>query len=273
MMIVIDAQSLKNASPDGEALLREVAEKIQAVESQAMARLAAKLPAKHYQNLVKRITLIKGSSQSLSRVKPSEAVTIMALSDHSPQAPDYVSIEAKNAGDCRESSLSRLKSLFGRNASKTQITKESESRSFQAKLRENRYPILAFNQKGRTAGSAYLEYWEIRLNPILLAENREQFIHEVIPHEYAHLLTFALFGRVQPHGKEWQMMMTEIMDLPAKRTHQFSTTSSQTRQYQRFEYQCSCQKHLLTSIRHNRLQAGKAEYRCRKCGEVLMQVE
>lgn len=146
----------------------------------------------------------------------------------------------------------------------------------QAKLKRIRpgetfspYPLIAFNQKGRTAGVAYLERWEIRLNPILLVENREEFIQEVIPHEYAHLLVFALFGKVQPHGKEWQMMMTQVMGLPANRTHQFNTDNSVTRQYQRFTYRCECKDHALTTIRHNRIQGGKAQYHCKSCGSAL----
>lgn len=131
------------------------------------------------------------------------------------------------------------------------------------------YPLIGFNQRGKVAGVAYLERWEIRLNPILLVENSDQFIDEVIAHEYAHLLVFALFGKVQPHGKEWQMMMTEIMGLPANRTHTFNTDNSVTRKYQHFTYRCQCKEHALTSIRHNRIQAGKAQYHCKSCGSSL----
>ncbi len=133
-------------------------------------------------------------------------------------------------------------------------------------------PVLSFKQRGQTAGTAHLQKWEIRLNPILLAENGTSFIDEVLPHEYAHLLVYALYGRVQPHGKEWQQMMEYVMNLPAKRTHQFDTTRSSTKQYRRFTYQCDCQIHQLTAIRHNRFQQGKAQYHCRQCGEILRPV-
>lgn len=133
-------------------------------------------------------------------------------------------------------------------------------------------PVLSFKQRGQTAGTAHLQKWEIRLNPILLAENSRSFIDEVLPHEYTHLLVYALYGRVQPHGKEWQQMMQYVMNLPAKRTHQFDTARSSTKQYRRFTYQCSCQTHQLTAIRHNRLQQGKARYHCRQCGQILMPV-
>ena len=150
-----------------------------------------------------------------------------------------------------------------------QHTHQDNQQMIEKRAEVTTYPLIAFNQRGRTAGIAYLERWEIRLNPILLVENSDDFIREVIPHEYAHLLVFALFGKVQPHGKEWQMMMTQIMGLPANRTHQFNTDSSVTRQYQRFTYRCECKDHALTTIRHNRIQAGKAQYHCKSCGSAL----
>ena len=64
-------------------------------------------------------------------------------------------------------------------------------------------PKLSYTQRGTSAGTAWLESYEIRLNPVLLLENSEAFIEEVVPHELAHLLVWKHFGRVAPHGKEW----------------------------------------------------------------------
>ena len=179
----------------------------------------------------------------------------------------------------KSSFLAKAKSLFGfheshddsfhREGNHSKRLNDSENPDGLDNVSENYYPALSFKLRGKTAGTAYLQRWEIRLNPILLAENSEAFINEVIPHEYAHLLTFALYGRVQPHGKEWQAMMIDIMGLPANRTHRFDTKNSETRQYERFTYYCLCQTHLLTAIRHNRIQANKAKYNCKHCGETL----
>ena len=49
-------------------------------------------------------------------------------------------------------------------------------------------PALVYQQRGTAAGTAWLEKWEIRLNPVLLMENQQAFIEEVVPHELAHLL-------------------------------------------------------------------------------------
>ena len=71
-------------------------------------------------------------------------------------------------------------------------------------------PKLSYTQRGTSAGTAWLESYEIRLNPVLLLENSEAFIEEVVPHELAHLLVWKHFGRVAPHGKEWKWMMESV---------------------------------------------------------------
>ncbi|AKA38205.1 SprT family zinc-dependent metalloprotease [Yersinia ruckeri] len=132
----------------------------------------------------------------------------------------------------------------------------------------NQYPEpkINYHQRGTSAGSAYLQAWEIRLNPILLLENKQPFIDEVVPHELAHLLVFRQFGRVAPHGKEWRWMMETVLQVPARRTHKFEIASVLSKT---FPYRCRCQQHDLTVRRHNRVLRGESEYRCRYCGEKL----
>lgn len=62
-------------------------------------------------------------------------------------------------------------------------------------------PKVNYHQRGTNAGSAYLQSFEIRLNPVLLLENKQPFIDEVVPHELAHLLVYRQFGRVAPMAK------------------------------------------------------------------------
>lgn len=127
-------------------------------------------------------------------------------------------------------------------------------------------PRLLYQQRGTAAGTAWLESWEIRLNPVLLLENQQAFIEEVVPHELAHLLVWKTFGRVAPHGKEWKWMMEQVLEVPARRTHQFAVASVRS---QAFPYRCGCQQHQLTIRRHNRIVRGESEYRCVHCGDIL----
>lgn len=127
-------------------------------------------------------------------------------------------------------------------------------------------PTLNYQQRGATAGTAWLDKWEIRLNPVLLLANQDDFINEVIPHELAHLLVYRQFGRVAPHGREWRWMMAHVLQAEPRRTHGFDLTNVRANTY---SYVCKCQRHELTIRRHNRILRGESSYRCRQCGDVL----
>ncbi|MCC2615409.1 SprT family zinc-dependent metalloprotease [Aestuariibacter halophilus] len=127
-------------------------------------------------------------------------------------------------------------------------------------------PTLLFNQRGKIAGSAHLSRNEIRLNPILLADNIEAFEHTVIPHELCHILVYQQHGRVKPHGKEWQTLMRGLFGLPPKVTHGFDTRRVEGRT---FLYQCACGPVRLTVRRHNKVARNQLRYVCKTCGDAL----
>ena len=127
-------------------------------------------------------------------------------------------------------------------------------------------PIISFNQRGKIAGCARLQTNELRFNPVLLADNIDAFLEEVVPHEVCHLLAYRLFGKVRPHGKEWQSLMLEVFDLKGQTYHQMDVTKVAGKS---FNYQCQCGPIELSIRRHNKVVRGKQTYICRKCRSPL----
>lgn len=127
-------------------------------------------------------------------------------------------------------------------------------------------PKISFNQKGKIAGCARLQTNELRFNPVLLNDNISTFLEDVVPHEVCHLLVYKLFGKVRPHGKEWQNLMRELFDLEGKAYHQMDVSKVKGKS---FQYQCECGPIQLGIRRHNKVLNGKQIYVCRKCKSPL----
>ncbi len=134
-------------------------------------------------------------------------------------------------------------------------------------------PQIRCDLRGRAAGSARLQTWELRFNPALYQANQAAFHAEVVPHEVAHLLVYALWGtgrgkgRVLPHGRQWQSLMQEIFGLEPRVTHSFDLAPLAERT---FAYRCACQQHQLSVRRHNKVRRGEARYHCRHCRAELL---
>ncbi|NCA88240.1 MAG: hypothetical protein EOM92_04790 [Gammaproteobacteria bacterium] len=128
--------------------------------------------------------------------------------------------------------------------------------------------------RGRGAGQVRRQagqLWTVRYNPALLARHGEDFLARTVPHEVAHIIAFHRHGpRIQPHGPEWQAIM-RLFGVPPTRCHDYDVSDLQTRTLDRFPYRCGCRSHLLTSIRHHRIQRGQ-RYLCRACGQALVPV-
>ena len=95
----------------------------------------------------------------------------------------------------------------------------------------------------------------------------DDFLEEVVPHEVCHLLAYKLFGKVRPHGKEWQSLMIELFGLKGQTYHQMDVTKVKGKS---FNYQCECGPIELGIRRHNKVVKGKQIYICRKCRSPLI---
>ena len=130
-----------------------------------------------------------------------------------------------------------------------------------------KYPTIDYKLRGVAAGRAYYYGNHIKLNPVLLHENRETFIKQTVPHEVAHLIAFQVYGsRIRPHGKEWASVMN-LFGCPANRCHSYDVTPAHTRKT--YEVKCGCKTHSVTSIRYNRMVKGISSYKCVYCKQTL----
>lgn len=128
-------------------------------------------------------------------------------------------------------------------------------------------PDITLDQRGKIAGCARLQENRLKLSPLLFAENKQEFLDVVIPHEICHLLVFTLYGRVKPHGVEWKALMRNLYGLPGKATHKMDVTSVSQKTV---PYQCNCGPVQLTIRRHNKTLKG-VQYFCRRCKSELRQ--
>lgn len=130
---------------------------------------------------------------------------------------------------------------------------------------------IRFDLRGQSAGMVCFSSEKepvIRYNALLLAENDRRFLDTTVPHEVAHVVSRTLHGpKIRPHGSEWRKVM-RFFGVDSKRCHDYDISRARTRQIKRFSYRCACREHRLTSIRHNRVNAGQV-YLCRHCGTRL----
>ncbi|WP_220720341.1 SprT family zinc-dependent metalloprotease [Agarivorans litoreus] len=125
--------------------------------------------------------------------------------------------------------------------------------------------LVLSSRKSKVAGSANLSQWRLRFNAHFYQQQPEHFLAQTVPHEVAHLVCHAVYGRVKPHGVEWQQIMQQVFNCPATTTHSYSI---EYLQLPSVEYYCACQTHQLSIRRHNNVQRG-ASYQCKRCKQQL----
>lgn len=129
-------------------------------------------------------------------------------------------------------------------------------------------PQVHLDLRGQKAGVAYLYRNLLRFNHQMYLDNHEDFLHQTVPHEVAHLIAHQVYGeRIRPHGREWQHLMTDLYGLPAQRCHTYAVAPRRSTQYL---YRCGCPEHMpFTPQRHSLVRRGR-QYLCRRCGDLLL---
>ncbi|MCC5610975.1 SprT-like domain-containing protein [Nostoc sp. CHAB 5834] len=100
-------------------------------------------------------------------------------------------------------------------------------------------PTVSFDLRGTVGGQAFLSKNHVRINAVLFTENVDEFLHQIIPHEVAHLVANRKFGKnISPHGEEWQRVM-KAFGLDPKRTHSLDISNARVNQNGAV-YRCRC---------------------------------
>lgn len=152
-----------------------------------------------------------------------------------------------------------------------------------------RFPTVSYDLKGTTAGTANYVSWHIRLNPVLLMENVEDFLTRTVPHEFAHLACdqlypeahrpngagFRMYGARQKrevHGPKWQSIM-RVLGADPSRCHSYDVANVKGKKAS-FTYQCTrCNNTFsLGPQRHAKLQRNPRAYTCKCRGELKLLV-
>lgn len=124
------------------------------------------------------------------------------------------------------------------------------------------------------------KFHTIRLNPALMNELGEKYIDDVFVHEYAHACVQQYvsnknrFQKVMPHGYEFKMFCA-LFGIDGSATTNVAAgakalqDSRATRTTKVHLYTCGCQDFHLSTQRHNKVLAGTASYKCKKCRKPL----
>ena len=147
-----------------------------------------------------------------------------------------------------------------------------------------KYNLHSVTTAGRARTNHYHSIYNVELHEAALLEYKEEYINEVIPHEFAHLIANCLYPSIKPHGREWKRVMTFLGESP-DRCHNMDLRKAiennidligksvrKKRQVKRYNYSCGCRNHMITAVRHNKIIKGKTEYSCRGCGETIVAV-
>ena len=109
-------------------------------------------------------------------------------------------------------------------------------------------PSVIYKKRGKTAGTACDEDYEIDLNSVLLMENVDAFLARTVPHEFGHLVdgivnpgTRSGRGKRSIHGPTWKTIM-RMLGGPTSRCHTYDVTNSRIKRKPKPKhvYTCAC---------------------------------
>jgi len=128
-------------------------------------------------------------------------------------------------------------------------------------------PTISFDLRGKAAGMAHYNENHVQYNPVLFAENADDFLATTVPHELAHILVWQKYGpKADGHGTEWKAAMRLLGAVP-NRTHSFDVANAAVGQ--QFSYLCACRTHFFGVKKHRDASRGTI-YTCKTCKKRLV---
>jgi SprT protein len=123
-------------------------------------------------------------------------------------------------------------------------------------------PRVVFTLKGMAAGRAYYSENKISLNLKIAKDNFDEFIKDTPQHEAAHLIVNKIYSSATAHGREWKHVMENVLNIPAKRCHNYAVKTP-------YKYKCGCRELYLTKRMHNNISQRGKHYKCNFCSQRL----
>lgn len=125
-------------------------------------------------------------------------------------------------------------------------------------------PSVKMDLTGKCAGCYHPKDSRIRFNLDLMLKNKEDFINETVAHEVAHLVVEIIDPQSKPHGPTWKAVMQLFGVMNPKIYHDYELPTKKQKNSRTYLYQCSCQRHHFSKVKHNRARNG-AIYDCIDC--------
>ena len=133
------------------------------------------------------------------------------------------------------------------------------------------FPQITVKMNARlrtTAGRAYLQQGIVEFNPSIYEAHVEEFLEDTVPHEVAHVVAYYVFGSTG-HDIFWKQVCSDLGSA-TQRLHSFTVPKCSNAKT--YKFKCACMEHEFTPQRYAWVKKGKM-YRCRNCGEILVEVK
>ena len=118
-----------------------------------------------------------------------------------------------------------------------------------------------------TAGRAFYDRGYMDFSTSLYEANREEFLIDTVPHEFAHMVAFRVYGSVG-HDNSWRYVAKQLGGI-TNRCHTYQV--AQRKQAKTHQFKCACSVHEFTPQRYAWVKKGK-QYKCNTCNQLLVEV-